>query len=611
MTGGYCPWESIKWRKPALYRNDRPALPWLGLDTETCRGTVRLLMDSDGGKLWDPTLAEMLEFIHRPGHRSSWYNLRYDIECILKTLSESEMVELLEENKVDIEGWSLGYIPKKRFALRRHGERVTSYHYDIAQFFSTGLDAAAERFLGEGKVGLTKVEVRELGSKRSAWDKYPPETIEGYCLNDCVKTRRLGELWDEWGADIGLDLRTPISPAFVSGIYARERGWPTWTEEMHETVGPCAWEAYSGGRFESRVKGWGRYFPYDINSAYPSWMVELPDPTVPWYRLTNEKRALGFPWGLVLASVKVGPSLEWGPLPVRDGDVVTYPTGNLGERWMTLWEYQDLQAHPDITTRFRRAWCAEDTGDRPLAWLRDLYVRRRAKKKVGDPTEHVDKVMLNAVYGKQLQKNPRGYHRRPATVEDHFTRLVNEDDGVYVDEPLYEMGPLFNPVWAAHTTAGVRLQLWELMLEFDIAAVATDGILARERIPNSAFRRGDGLGEWDVERSREGVIVGNGQYQLVGKKPKRRGFGEPLAGFDWLKALASVKGSATKVRIWDERPLHPGEIMRTRKYVMGDIGRFEKVKRDIDLNADLKRVFPPVTAGKLLDEQVVGVPLHL
>lgn len=575
---------------------------------------MRLLADSLGNKLWDPTLPEMLSFITRPGTRGAWFNLRYDIECILKTLEPKQMAALLgvtDDKETVAHDHAMRYIPKKCFTLR-HGKSLRggtgiSHHYDMAQFFNSSLNKAAVKYLDDKKDD-SGIDRAKLGSDITYW-KGKEDRIERYCVHDAALTARLARLWDGWADSLNVDFSHPISPAFVAKRYAESEGWPVWSEQQHATLGPVAWQAYAGGRFESRLKGTMKLWSYDIRSAYPSIMVELPSTETPWRKTSEQGVALDAAWGFVEATVRVG-NVPWGPLPVRNRNgVITFPKGNLGTRWMTLWEFEKFREHPDIKLDFKRAWVGEDNGQRPLAWLRDMYAKRIQMKNAKDPKQAVVKVMLNSTYGATMEKRPVEWQWRLPTVEDDILLLAEKgmvkrdrDGNPRVkDGKTWKAGPLFNPIWGAHITAGTRLKLWDVIsnAENDVASVATDGILSRRPVRGLATAEG-GLGTWEDGGAKSGVIVGNGLYQREGEAPKRRGFGEPLQGFDWLAALSGAARGATVISVADERPLHPGEVMRSKKWSLADVGMFREISRRIDLNADEKRVFPKVTAHKLL-----------
>lgn len=643
----FVPWDRLEYREPSKRRATRKPLPWRGLDTETCRGDVRLIADCEGHLLWDPTPQEKLAFLYDTTRRGVFWNLRYDIECILKDLPRQVLQNLFWDGEAEWvlnhhdapdgatwkgDTWSFTYIPRKRFGLKPftlNAAKPWSYHYDMAQFFNSALDKAGKEHFGEGKQGLSKDQVRRLGQDRAYWRSFPRERIEAYCVWDAALARRLAVFWEDQSSTLGFNMNDPISPAYVAGQYAlAQGGWPTWAREIHESLGPIAWAAFSGGRFESRLKGIGKWHRADIRSAYPWAMEHLPSTDCAWTRTRKEADALRAPWGFVLASYKVDPSCEWGPLPLRSpGGTIYYPLGNLGDRWTTLEEWRTFRDSPGVSARFKMAWTGEDTGDRPLKWMAQKYLDRLAFKEAKDPRQAVLKVMINSVYGKMIQKTAVGKTRRPATLTDELEDIIWEDDGAWVYEAKrYRIGQLFNPIWAAHITAMVRLRIWDTLHRFDVGAIATDGILTRGRLPDSFFNLMPELGSWEpptegpkheprIQGLKPGVIVGNGLYQIEGEKPKRRGFGEPRAGFDWYKALRDAPRGATRIMVEHERPLHPGELLRSLEvekngvtYTVTDAGLFVNEPRWIDLNDEHKRRFPKVTAKSLLSKTFLGAP---
>lgn len=640
-------WSQVEpWKEKRRHFTDgRPrATRWLGWDTETCLGDIMLLCNSDGDALWEPDAHALFKALYRPDVRSVWYNIRFDIECVLKNLPEKVLQKLYIDGETEWEGYEVKWIPRKMLAIgRRDDQEKRSYHYDAAHFFESSLDRAAKLHLGEGKRGLTKEKVIKLGSSRGAWKKAHRPAVLAYCRRDARLTARLMEHFERQAVALGLPFDHPISPASVAGRYALEVK-DLDARPRHGPLAQAGFEAFRGGWFETRVRGTLDTYEADINSAYPYGMSQLPDWRVPWRDVTREDDALLYDWGMVYADVRrVDPDLPWSPILVSNGDSLYAPRGVVGQVCMTLDEYRALKDSPGFDLRFTRGVLAEDDGTRPLSWVADLYAERKVLKrtcgacgsvrdqdvsaanpcncggKSPDPRQGVVKIMMNSLYGKMLQKMPVISTMEPRTDGKVSLSDIVTPDGVFTRKTMLRVGPMYNPVWAAHVTAWTRLKIWAAMQMHDVVAVATDGVLTRD--PPTRLPRSDALGDWGVAPLAKTVIVGNGLYERLGEKTRMRGIQKPLeaapvrrrlgfASVDWFTVL-SKKPRATKIPFETTRPYHPPEVMKSLSLGLKDVGRFDTTIKNVDLNEAGKRRFPPLTAGRLLKGVYDGIPYTL
>ncbi len=108
--------------------------------------------------------------------------------------------------------------------------------------------------------------------------------------------------------------------------------------EINYEIQDLAWKSFYGVRFESIKKGFiGECFLYDINSAYPYALTQLPDITDgKWLESTriNPKAALGF----FHIRADISESIKIAPFPFRTKNKrIVYPCGKF-ETYVTLEE---------------------------------------------------------------------------------------------------------------------------------------------------------------------------------------------------------------------------------------------------------------------------------
>lgn len=580
--------------------------PLVGMDTETRRGNVHMIADSEGNMICDVDepipLKELLAFLHRPKRTVVWYNMQYDLECILKQLSQLKLMMLWEGLVVEQDDYDMKTFMPKFFSIR-HGRYATK-HYDVAQFYRESLEKAAQRHLDSGK--LQDVDRTKLGTNKRYWKRNLTK-IKRYCTRDAMLTQALGETWQRLLETSNLPVSF-ISSGSISGAWGYKWGLTrTTTSPLLQEI---ATDSYYGGRFECRYKGTieGARVQ-DLNSAYPAVMANLPDArTTNWKRTENEREAVDADWGFVLASYKV-PELPWCPLPVRLKDgLVLFPQGSISQRWYTLDEYRSAIL-AGATTRFVKAWVGNDNGDRPFSFVEQAWKLKERFSHEDDPRSGAIKIVANGLYGKLIESRPKNVTWRKAQ-NGHLPRdaVLVHDTWYYPHGKGWNAGPLYDAITASHVTARTRIACFEAAQEVETALIATDGIVTFDRLPSKMIEP-DKLGGWKHEAHGKALIVGNGLYQVEGKK-RTRGFKRPGDGFDWFSILEKMRPGAWTFTVRGKRPVHPGECMVRHDLSLEDVGAFVPNPKKFNLNDDRKRAFPHVTAKKLLSGHMEGVPLR-
>jgi len=107
------------------------------LDTETYKGDLFLIADSEGNFLDKITPESVLKFLFHKRYQDSWnffWNLGFDAEVILKLLG-SELYRYKKTRKLSFRfgEFKIDYIPNRRLRIRK-GHHSTIF-FDIAQFY--------------------------------------------------------------------------------------------------------------------------------------------------------------------------------------------------------------------------------------------------------------------------------------------------------------------------------------------------------------------------------------------------------------------------------------------------------------------------------------------
>ena len=219
---------------------------------------------------------------------------------------------------------------------------------------------------------------------------------------------------------------------------------------------------YYGGRFEvSRIGAIsGPVYEYDLKSAYPAAMLDLPCPLHTQWE--HRRRATELAHGeLYLAKVSFShPDGLWCSLPFRQNRRLFWPYQGTGWYWSPEIEAAQRHLHADIVPH--DLWIARsECSCRPFDWVQALYEERQ---RIGSNTRGYPlKLGLNSLYGKMAQRCGRG--------------------------------PYHDTVSAGLITAITRARLTEA-LGYDARSVvmlATDAIFSTRPL---ALDIGNGLGQW-------------------------------------------------------------------------------------------------------------------
>jgi len=484
------------------------------------------------------------------------YNIKYDSGALLYHLPQETLKTLWEDGKAVHDGYHYQYIPHKQLKISQGRSSVV--FWDISQFYHAPLDKAARKYLGRGKIDI---RTKRFSPKyvRHFW-KY----IVKYCVMDARLTEELGRYLVDKLREFGITASSLYSCASISFKYFCDRSrvvttWRYWQNERDVVAFAC--DAYEGGKFEVTWRGAFSGHEYDITSAYPYEIANLVDiSNASVVRSPHYRRDAVY--GFLRCSIR-NPDGKYMPCGPQFKNVRIYPAGRFFLT-ITKAEYEyllsigiDVDVHDAI-------WLHVERKVRPYRKVIDTLFEIKADHKGKDEMlYYVSKIVMNSFYGKCVQ----------------CTDMI---DG------RIKVGPGFNPVYGAVITANTRLKVTKIqnLLGDDCLAVHTDSVITRTPLPKHLVK--NRLGEFEHVVSGDGIIVACGMYQ-INDISKFKGF-IPLYGEDWKTLLQkyrhrkSIPYPQLKVESWLEA--------MAKNHDKSSVNVFERVKKNVDLNCDTKRIWP-------------------
>lgn len=530
------------------------------LDTETRHGNIFLIADSDGDWLDEITPHNVIKFLFRKKFENTWnffYNLGYDAEVILKLLGDELFkYKYTRKLKFSFENYSIEYYPNKALKIKK-GHHSVSF-YDIAQFYVSSLSSAYEK-----NIGTLPNQYIEMKNKRAEFSKWfynhNKKKIRNYCIQDCVLTRELSQHWVSLfhSAFEFYPAKWPSSGYLAEKVLINQGVNLPKFDSMSYKIQDLAFRSYFGGRFEMIKRGFiGTAFLYDINSAYPYAISNLPDLTNGrWIRQKSIHKDAKLGFFKILANIPDEKHIP--PFAFRANYNIIFPSGEF-ETYCTLAELQACESK----TFYRILEGCQFIPNSDIypyrEFIQKLYKTRLVLKKSSNPLQAPIKIILNSIYGKTGQK-------------------VNRI-----------MGNLFNPVIFSYITGFARAQLYNFVvsnnLEKDVVAFATDSVCVTKKLDMDS----DVLGEFSFDGAGDDVYyLQNGFYRFNGIW-KQRGLGKlGSKEIEHLKTYEKNGKLYYKFNVLRNSRLRSSIIQNK----IADIGKIRSIEREVNLNADRKRLW--------------------
>ena len=571
---------------------------YFGCDTETPMGNLKVLA-TNLEAVEVATFEGIVDFLTQRKYRASImfsFNLRFDSEAILKTTNDLDFLTKLYHSGAAPEGvWfndriKVRWIGTKFLQICKSSKPQTGNQkphydcvrmYDIAQFYSGwSLDKVARKYLGDYK---NPVDGHRLGSEKGYYESHREEVLE-YCRKDAELALNAAMLMKETiettpMAKGELSFNNPISQAKVSEMYVKKNyKYPGVSKKLDKSHFH-AYLAYHGGIFSTLQRGVfnQKLYSYDINSAYPFQMQNLPqwangrfvnihtpeeiDSRYGWFECEFDCEWIPFqdfrtPYEITFKYKELEQQVKLNPKRI------VYPSGKR-KQWITKIEYEWLLKH-GYPVKFLGGFVWEEMKneyENPFSWCEDVYKRRMEIKEndAEDIKQYALKIVINGIYGKTAQAK-RGF------------------------------GSLTNFFYASYITAGTRLQLCDVVLQKpnSIVELATDSVLSLEPL---SVRVTNKLGDWSFKEYTGGLLIGSGMRQLFTGdrfKTAARGLTDKT---DW-NMLKAMRENIHESFLYfaKERPIHLGEVlMHWHILSLEDLIVFKEIKKKLNVNTDRKR----------------------
>lgn len=574
------------------------SLEW-AMDTETQDGKAVLITvagpKSESGRLKFPhSYGEIHAFMWVRADRYMTYNMDYDARALIKFLPRAVWIKLYRDEKVRWMNFSLVYKPGREFSSSNDSGSFRLY--DLAGHFGASLRAASKAMLGDDrKDDIPKSWYPQMAVKLA--DSRTQQKVIKYGIRDAEVCRDVWYALRRQYRKIGVpakSLSRPISTGSIAAGYFGKRV----KSDVSAHANWTAQKAYAGGRIEVYKRGnFPHVWIYDLRSAYPAVLADLPDP-----RKADEVREAGIrPDSLysvhhvelnIPLDFKLPPFPTWGA-----GKVRIYPTGHF-LAWLT---------GPELCYAMAKNW-VQSVRDgyhligNPRPWLHDLlklYKMREKKPEIS----YALKIVMNSIYGKFAQRNDS--YREPYFVGSGTRKIGNK----FVEKSRHLSGTT-NFFVASYITAHTRLRLQSAMDSIGHGSVvlsATDALMTTKPL-YPAVLTGKKMGDWScVGNDTRAVVVGTGVYTYRdGKDWQNRMRGHRLQ----RPLIDCLKSKRSKVRVKMKVAVTLADAVTKRN---ADLNALIDIPRSLDVNFDRKRAWPKPwkSAADLLRNSQDSLPLTL
>lgn len=496
----------------------------IAYDTETYKGYVKLLANSQGQYLETSNTLELLNFLNRTSCTSGYnvfFNIEYDLGSIIKehivsqgdrlhsdfykTINAKAMIGIDDEDELgyrfDIEDYHIVYLSGKTFSLKK-GNQKTKHFWDVSNFYKLGygfstLDYCSRTYLNDRKNDEElSIDRAKIGNEHGYYEKYRDKIIR-YCIKDCDLTKRLFLRTKKGYENLGFVFpEKPYSPASVFKEFLKDK----WNEEIktaeylqaHPSFSTI-YNAYRGGIFQTFAIGhYENVYDIDINSAYPYYMASLP--SVVDFKLVenignyNFYRVKGFPDSFT-------------PLRSKNKNLIY---GNSSHKWTFYKTLEELKEDDEILEEVHIK-----TDNKPILPIINQWYNQKSD--------------LKNRYGKD-------------SVEyDNLKRMINGGYGVFA-QSVPDFTKYTNYVYASYMTSLTRVRIKNLYDSITqngdkVISISTDGITIQNTSGNNLEylkgQFGNDMGQLSVNKWDSITQYLNGIYVLQsGWKQilKKRGF---------------------------------------------------------------------------------------
>jgi hypothetical protein len=378
-------------------------------------------------------------------------------------------------------GWIITVANEKRQIIDFRKGKVCVQLLDGTAFYKTSLDKAA-KMLGVGeKYALPGID-RSLFTRRDLLD----EKFIRYAKRDAFVTRLIGEYIQRQHSQFGI--RTCISAPHFAATVFKTHFLSTSLVCPDSAIEQAGLYSYHGGKNGYYLDGPASFpviYNYDITSAYPEAMKQLPDIEHATWKATN-KYTPGV-HALYLATLQYR-KCKYGGIQDHDGHWAN--SGRI-QCWTTSYELDAVLQQKEA----KLLGCTGFLFQGPMGGALSKYVDEffAIKSTTTGPERETAKLLLNSLYGKFFQKQSIGSVGNYDL--DTESWIVSDGNNQSYD---YEAGGLYNPPVASLITGYVRAKIHNLEHKYESVMTSTDGLFGLN--PPDGNDVGKSLGKLTAER---------------------------------------------------------------------------------------------------------------
>lgn len=621
-------------------------MKYTALDTETYRGKAFLLSHAEG-VIELNSFADFLNACRKLGKRFVFYNLEYDISAILKFLPETLTKRLYLEKSVTYKGCTFRYLVGKYFKIKWGKECF--HFYDIYPFYQTSLDYAARKFLGCRKIKVNRKLIANLSPAK--YKRHKAE-IDKYAIRDAKLTQQLCDIITNALDECGIETQHLYSPGYIAKRYLKLQRVKV--HEIGKAFRDFIRPAFHGARIEVTRRG---KIPqaniYDIKSAYPSVIRELPNFSNAEYRLS--KRIIS-KWYFVKCRIWMYEAESY-LLPYEQkldfGQKLTvFPRYQGQSVTITSVEFQYLKKHKLARIEIEQVLNIFVRDRKPFRKLIDKMFKMRA---ASAGKNILMKLILNSLYGIFAERireyksvgMVRGYYQAMRNLEGGYRelfvhRLAQKCPHArnywmmkcackyckflrrrmrfrsYDDKPLFQYksnwyfkrekpGRFRNIALASFITATTRVKIFDFQRKCgkDFIACFTDSVICTA---NRKLKTGKGLGNLEFKEKSPLLMIGAGVYETAGETKMR--------GFKWHSKFSKLMRKYPRKRIYkipQKMRVSTGIFVRRPLVTFDDFNQIYNDEKRLNLNFDSKRIWErPFRNGRdALHSQIGSKPKSL
>lgn len=470
------------------------------------------------------------------------YHLDANVASLMRLigLSETEGKKLLESHKLSIPPYKLTYYPSKYFSI----DKGFGYGHPFANFYNAGqyMDTHFE----------------------------PKESVDT-AIEKAKLASSIGEQVPKILHKLGLNTEKLASPVSALMNRIKELELPT-IDDIPTEVGELSYRCIRGNWLEAFNCGsWSYSYDYDINGAYGSELVKLPNlRRGKWIhdKYPPVQSKFGFVSGTITTNANFHPFLLEGK------DMNYSPVGNW-ETYLTGNELTFLNHYGLGKFEVEDAWWWVPEGKQRYP-LKELIEWLHSQKQTGDSLEsNIIRRCIAGIWGKFLE--------------------FRGDD----------FGAMFNPVYGSLVESNIRLKVTQTCIDNIITPlhIAVDGIIT-DRPLN--LDTGNKMGQWRLSHQGKCIIVSSGVVGFEGK----HGAEEFSLRYNWLEEQMRNNPNATELQMNKYSPITLAKALNTNSF--DRLGEVEEVTRTIYLEPDSKRIWKdrPKHARDILSNQYQSSPIE-